>query len=80
MTTNRIGPSEAGHVGLRHQRGTGDDAGEGGQRAADAEHRHEDAPDIVAEMPDHVRMRQRRLHDEADAGAFQHDQQRHEDR
>ncbi len=46
---------------------------------ADAEHQHEDAPDIVAEMADHVRMGQRRLHDQADPRALQHDQQRHED-
>ena len=69
-TTNRIGPSSAGHVGLRHQRRTGDHAGEAGERGADAEHQHEDAADIVAEMADHVRMGQRRLHDQADARRF----------
>src|SRR5271157_2202240 len=41
MTTNRIGPSERGHVGLRDQRGTGDHAREARERRARAEHEHE---------------------------------------
>ena len=41
---------QSGHVGLRHQSGPGDHAGDRGERGADAENHHEDAVDIVSEM------------------------------
>ena len=68
------------HVRLRHQRGTGDHAGDRGERGAHAEHQHEDAPDIMPEMGDHMRVGERRLHDQADPGLLQHQQQADEDR
>ena len=37
------GSQQGRHARLRHQRRPGDDAGDAGQRRADAEHRHEDA-------------------------------------
>ena len=80
MTTNRIGPSSAGHVGLRHQRGPGDDAGEARERRAGAEHQHEHARHVVAEHRDRFGMGQRGLNDEADARARQHREQRREHR
>jgi hypothetical protein len=57
------------HVRLRHQRRPGNHAGDRGERGADAEHQHEDAPDIVAEMADHMRMSQRGLDDQPDPRA-----------
>jgi hypothetical protein len=48
-----------------------DDAGQSGQRGAAAENQHEDARHVVAERFDHVRLGQRGLDDEADAGARQ---------
>ncbi len=71
---------QARHVRLRHQGRTGDDAGNRRQRRAEAEHQHEDAADIVAEVSHHVRVGQRRLHDHADPGFLDADQQRREDR
>ena len=70
---------QSGHVRLRHQRGSGDHAGDRGERGADAEHQHEDAADIVAEMAHHVRMRQRGLHDQPDPSLLQDDQKSDED-
>ena len=55
------------HVRLRHQGGACDYSGDGSERRTDAEHQHEDAPDIVAEMPDHMRMGEGCLNDQADA-------------
>ena len=45
------------HVGLRLQSRPGDYTGDRGERGANTENHHEDAVDIVSEMPDHVRMR-----------------------
>ena len=50
---------QSGHVRLRHQRRSGDHAGDRGKRGADTEHQHEDTSDVVTEMADHVRMGQR---------------------
>ena len=44
--------------------------------AAAAEHQHEDARHVVAERLDRLRMRQRRLDHEADAGARQQQPER----
>ena len=71
-------PDRRRHVRLGDERVAADHAGQAGERAADAEHQHEHARHVVAERVDHVRMRERRLDDQADAGALEHDQQRHE--
>jgi len=63
-TTNRIGPSKARHVGLGHERRARDHAGDGGERAAEAEYQHEHAGHIMPEHRDHVGMGQRRLDDQ----------------
>ncbi len=62
------GAEKRRHARLRHQRGAGNDACDRGKRSTDAEHQHEDAPDIVSEMADHVRVSEGGLNDHADPG------------
>src|SRR5271165_1133881 len=71
---------QRGHGGLRHQGGASDDARQPRQRRARAEHHHEKARHVMPQHRDHVRMRQRRLNDEADARPSEHDEQYREHR
>jgi hypothetical protein len=59
------------HRRLGREDAAADHAGQRRERRAGAEHQHEDPRHVVAERLDHVRMGQRRLDHQPDAGARQ---------
>ncbi len=66
------------HARLGDEGIAADDAGKPGQRAAAAEHQHEDARHVVAQRLDRVRMGQRGLDHQPDPGAREDQVDRHQ--
>jgi hypothetical protein len=81
-TTNTIEPTAPGHRRLGDVGVAADHAGERGERGTAAEDEHEDPGHVVAEGLDRLRMGERRLDHQADAGAGeqQPDREQHQQR